>query len=610
MHRGSGTTGARRGQTGPLGLVLVFALVIASTTALVAFGATAITDTQDRLDSERMEKTMTQLDSQAALVALGDSEVQQVDISVPGRQGYLVDSDAGQLTLSYENTTTGAQRTVFSTEMGAVVYELSDGSTVAYQGGGVWRSDDGRNSVMISPPEFHYREATLTLPLVTVDGDERVDGRAVITHNNSTRYYPNERIDSAFTNPMENGKVQVTVTSTYYRAWGQYFETRTDGTVQYDHANDRVTLTLVTPLQNTRITSATASLSASGSFQINGGTNTQCSPSVYTNSYNSSGTTDGYCAQTPGHAGDIVYGGDVDISNGAGGDDIRGDVVSGGTVYVGNGGGKPYVYGNISYTDNCERSLAHCRDRITYGGGSLKQISGIEEAPAVNGVIRTRVEEVAADNDNGTTGNVTAGEVDFGNAGATDTAELDAGVYYLDELTVPSDNEVVLDTTGGDVVLVVEENVYLHDQAKITVVGDGKASVYVGGAGTDGSGRHFYMGSNSAVTNAGDDAPQFRMYGKDNFTAQLGSGSGGNLAKYVGVIYAPPGNAGTGSVTLDGGEIFGGVLTGTTTIDGGNGGSIHYDEALRTERVLERSDSVVKVTYIHASVNEVNVTSA
>ncbi|MBX0324538.1 hypothetical protein EGH21_16025 [Halomicroarcula sp. F13] len=234
-----------RGQSGPLGLVLMLALVVASTTAVVVVGAGAITATQSQLDIERTEKTMTQFDSQAALVALGQSNVQQVELPAAGRSNYEVRGNAGWMNLTYTNAT-GNVTTIRNGTLGAVVYD-GGGTEIAYQGGGVWRADDDGESVMISPPEFHYRSRTLTLPLVTVSGQGNLEGRASITRNDTTQYFPDTDRDEAFRNPLNGSDINVTVQSDYYRAWGHYFEERTDGTVIYDHPNETVTAELVIP---------------------------------------------------------------------------------------------------------------------------------------------------------------------------------------------------------------------------------------------------------------------------------------------------------------------------------------------------------------------------
>jgi hypothetical protein len=223
----------------------VLALVIASTTAVVVVGAEAITTTQGRLDVERTENTMTQFDSKVALVALGQSSVQQVELPASGESTYDVRGDAGWMNITYTNAS-GDVTTIRNGSLGAVVYD-GDGTEIAYQGGGVWRSDADGQAVMISPPEFHYRSRTLTLPLVTVSGNETIERRAAVTRNDTTQYFPDTARDEALRNPLNGSDINVTVQSDYYRAWGSYFEERTDGTVTYDHSKETVTAELVIP---------------------------------------------------------------------------------------------------------------------------------------------------------------------------------------------------------------------------------------------------------------------------------------------------------------------------------------------------------------------------
>ncbi len=83
--------GQQRAQSAPLGLLLVLSLVIVGSGVVVSLGATALVDTEAGLDVSRAETGMTQLDSQAALVALGNADSQQVHssgrtVEVPNRR--------------------------------------------------------------------------------------------------------------------------------------------------------------------------------------------------------------------------------------------------------------------------------------------------------------------------------------------------------------------------------------------------------------------------------------------------------------------------------------------------------------------------------------------
>ncbi|KPN31417.1 hypothetical protein SY89_02163 [Halolamina pelagica] len=135
---------------------------------------------------------------------------------------------------------------------------------IGYQGGGVWERR-GNGSVMRSPPEFNYRGATLTLPVMRVTTDSRESGptTAVVTRQNDSRQvFPNASAsdageswsdegapygdNTAYENPVTSGNVSVTVQSQFYQAWAEYFRTRTTGEVSVDHARNRASVKLTT----------------------------------------------------------------------------------------------------------------------------------------------------------------------------------------------------------------------------------------------------------------------------------------------------------------------------------------------------------------------------
>jgi len=227
----------RRSQAAPVGVILVLGLVIVSTTAVLTFGSAAIGDVQSQSELDRAENGMTLLDSRLSTVALGESESQQVDLPTTSG-GYTVDPDAGTIRIVHRNASgegTSDKDIVSNTSLGAIVYRQG-GQSIAYQGGGVWRAYEGGSSQMVSPPEFHYRQGTLTFPLVRMQGSGSATGQATISARSTgdgTQIYPN----ATNSNPVENGTVEVIIQSEYASAWGSYFETRTDGNVSYPGPN-------------------------------------------------------------------------------------------------------------------------------------------------------------------------------------------------------------------------------------------------------------------------------------------------------------------------------------------------------------------------------------
>lgn len=598
-----------RAQSELVGLVLVLGLVLAGASTVVILGASGFSDSEETLSLQLAEKTLTQLDSKAALVALGNTDTQRVPLPNQGSGQYHVANSTGWMNITIQNTTSGNKESLVNQSLGSVTY-VNQGDTISYQGGGVWRSS-GNGSVMISPPEFHFRNGTLTVPIINLTGPYSLDGRATIKHRETVGKFPQSTTINR-SNPLDEHRIVVEVQSDYYQAWGRYFEVRTEGIVKTDHSKGKVALELVSPLGKQTLGGASASRSASGTFELHGAAAVACAPDdIYTNSYNSSGLDKDYCAQTPGDEGHVVYGGDIDLSEGTGGDDLRGNLVSGASVNVtdSEGNGQPEIYGHINYSENCIPSVSDCQDRIMTSD-TVNEISGVSMMNDINLLIETKVDDIQSSNDNSAEQNITStNRLDFAAHSPPDAITLSAGEYYLHDIDMDADESLILDTSSGDITLAVEGGFHLRGSgsggATIDVDGDGVAKLYTMG-NSSAHGRSEWdvqMGQNSAFLTEQDNATQLRLYGRDSLNVSL-AGSGSNLAKFVGVIFSPPGKSGSATVKLDSGEIYGGVLTGTTSI---HSGSIHYDEALANTQVISRDAKVVKVTYLHVTVNQIQV---
>ncbi|WP_336021739.1 DUF7289 family protein [Halobellus salinisoli] len=254
-----------RAQASNIGLVLLLALTITGAGVVVALGGSALSDVQDSTSIDRAEHAMTLLDARAAVVGLGEGSVQTVRLGGSSGGDYAAESESGWLRVRHENYTAGETEEIYNASLGSVTYRNGE-TTVAYQGGGVWRQEEGGGTSMVSPPEFHYRGTTLTLPVLRVRSTDAASGdiRATIRRDGDlTRIYPNETgtatdgpgapydepVDGEtrpYVNPVTNGTVDVTVHSAYYEAWADYFRTRTTGNVSVDHDDRTATVVLET----------------------------------------------------------------------------------------------------------------------------------------------------------------------------------------------------------------------------------------------------------------------------------------------------------------------------------------------------------------------------
>jgi hypothetical protein len=240
-----------RAQSELVGVVLVIALVLLGTVSVVALGSSAIEDTQRQSELQSAEQAMTVLDSRAATVALGRSDSQSVRFG-DSRGTYDVRPGDGRIVVVHEDWNgAGGNHELYNETLGAVVYSNGD-REIAYQGGGVWLSDDRGNSRMVSPPEFHYRDGTLTLPIVRVSGSGSASGQASARVTEATRAQPvfpdaasQYPSGAPYANLVTSGEVTVKVQSRYYRAWADYFRDRTDGDVRTYDTNRTASVTLV-----------------------------------------------------------------------------------------------------------------------------------------------------------------------------------------------------------------------------------------------------------------------------------------------------------------------------------------------------------------------------
>ncbi len=233
--------GGERGQSTVIGVVLLLGLTVASISVIVGVGASAIDASTGQMELGSAQNAMMEFDSRMSLVAHGGSQTQAVSLPQDDESSVTVEESAGWINITIVNQSTGELKSVIANEtMGAVVY-TKDGTQIAYQNGGVWKYRDG-GSVMVSPPEVHYRGTTLTLPMVRVQRGSDLSGNPVIEETgSSSSLYP----IPGHTNPLEDGQVNVTVHSKYYEGWADYFEKRTSGQVEVDHENQTATLELV-----------------------------------------------------------------------------------------------------------------------------------------------------------------------------------------------------------------------------------------------------------------------------------------------------------------------------------------------------------------------------
>ncbi len=582
-----------RGQSSPLGVTLVFGIMLAGAIVIVVFGAAAINDARDTLSNQRAEKVMTELDSEVALVALGRTDSQQVSFSRTSGEQFTVDNSSGWLRVNVTNTSTNTERTLVNESLGAVIYE-NGGAEIAYQGGGVWRFEDGR-SVMVSPPEFHYRNATLTLPLVTISGDSSLGSRASISKNGSSEpVFPDRSANDDWVNPLQNSEVTITVHSDYYRAWGSYFEARTTGGVTYDHAKETVTLRLLKQQQTRTVSQALAISSGSdGTLRIQAGAFSTV------DSYNSSTISPNRKSRPAGGGGngDVVTSLNVNFNGNA---EIHGNLTTDGTVSFAGSPGPPYrVGGHLRYGEGTVSGS----DCTRYVGNWCAKNASMGATPDIENQISQTITDLQGSNDNAGDPCISAADaLKYGTGPcAADEITLEAGDYYVanQDLSVNTGQKLLLNTTNGDIRIALDNDRQLAvNRGNVTVVGDGRVEIYA-------TKQTQITGTGAKVWNRGWDSRQFWLYCDAECQTQITQ-----HAVFNGVIYAPPGPGGTaGHIDIgQQAEVYGAIVSGGGShAELDSNSEIYFDQNLRTASVFQQA-TVPSLSYLHVSVNRVNVT--
>ncbi|MDV7349436.1 hypothetical protein R3751_06545 [Halorubrum distributum] len=603
MNGGERGATAERGQSEVLGTVLLLGLTVAVVGTTVALGATALDDSQRTADIQRVEGAMTQVDSKASLVAHGGSPSQRLRLD-PGRNADLrVDEGAGSMRIEVE-TENGTYTN--ETTLGAIIYERGD-DVIAYQGGGVWRANpDGAQ--MVSPPEFHYRGDTLTLPLVTVAGEGDLSDSVAISESG-------ERPEDLFasenvSNPLLGGNVTITVESEYAEAWGRFFESRTEANVTQLSSNEvRVEIRTKT-VHPTLTTSASAvggsSIAAGGIRRLEADSYDSGSDSD-PNRYGPDTADDNAVVRTNGGFGKGEGGiGKLEEIR------IRGDLLMGADDFP----------------------PGQFEKKVNVSGEIRTNVDFVSLNP-VSGAIRQQIDDLRDRDTEHTTGSFA---FDDGTETVSEDTEFTGDLVISDEKTlivesgttlkldgdldIEDGGSLVLDAHSDEIDVLVDGRMFvggtdavqakggnpvnLHVSGPVTVLGDGTA----GGPASISTEKDtrlelFTLGrvtldDGANVSADGDRTENLWLYsGEDPIDI---NGNNGRV-NFTGVLYAPE-----STMTLDGSMTFTGSFTANEFEFNEARLKLHYDEALRDNQPFD-GRSVPVVSHLHVSTHTVVVES-
>ena len=602
MNGGERGATAERAQSEVLGTVLLLGLTVAVVGTTVALGATALDDSQRTADIQRVEGAMTQVDSKASLVAHGGSPSQRVSMDVGRGADFRVDEEAGAMRIEVE-TENGTYTN--ETTLGAIIYERGN-DVVAYQGGGVWRANaDGAR--MVSPPEFHYRGDTLTLPLVTVAGEGDLSDSVAISESG-------ERPEGLFaseniSNPLLGGNVTITVESEYAEAWGRFFESRTEANVT-QLSSEEVRVKIRTKTVHPTLTTSASSV---GGVSIAAGGIRRLEADSY-----DSGTDSDPRKYGPDTADDnAVVRTNGGFGKGEGGIGrleeirIRGDLLMGADDFPSGQFEKKVNVSGETRTNVDFPSLNPVSGAIKQQIDELRD----REPERETGSFAFDGGTERVDEDTEFTGDlvVSAGNTLIVESGTTLTVDGDLNVEdgsvvfdaRNDEIDVLVDGGM---TVGGSGTVRAEggDRTNLHVSGPVTVRGDGTDSGPASISTAEDTRLELFtlgrvtLDDGANLSADGDRTENLWLYsGEDAIDV---NGNDGRV-RFTGVLYAPE-----SVMTLDGSMTFTGSFTANEFEFNEARLKLHYDEALRDNQPFD-GRSVPVVSHLHVSTHTVVVES-
>jgi len=248
-----------------MGVILLIGLTLVGAIAVVVAGTVALHSVADQTQDDTVEDSMREMSVRLSSVA--DSPV---DEATSFQMEGSVNVSSATVTVTAQNSS--GSPVTWERPLGTIVYDQSDGSRLAYQGGGLWDAGDG-GTMVVNEPGLDFDGQTIDFSLVNVTQADAVaqNGEVVASKNvqhsrNSGREMHNQLSD-AWTDSDGTVQVDMTITieSQYADGWERY--ARNGMTTSPDSVNriDDTTVELV-------FTGIGSDTSTSGGTGTGGGT--------------------------------------------------------------------------------------------------------------------------------------------------------------------------------------------------------------------------------------------------------------------------------------------------------------------------------------------------
>lgn len=231
--------GNSRGISQVVGYILLLGMVVTGAIGVIVIGAPAIDAVTEDRDERQASIVLQDMDSEfASLSTSGGTSQAEIDLSSTNPRSYTLDRSSWLNITVNDDTTCTANMTLSSVR-------FDDGATtVAYEGGGVWRKHDS-GSAMVTAPALQYRGGSIDVRVVNVTGNfERGNNKARLRPGSSQARTFSVRQQLSAGDCVRPNNVTIAVRSDFYRAWGAYLEQEFETPVSVHDGNQTAVIGL------------------------------------------------------------------------------------------------------------------------------------------------------------------------------------------------------------------------------------------------------------------------------------------------------------------------------------------------------------------------------
>lgn len=586
------TTEFVRAQSEVIGVILILALVMTSIGAILVTGLPSVDRLQQNAETERVANEFSDLDAEISTVTFGGAKARNIRLNTGDGQ-LSVDNTSGWINITHYPIN-ASNRTIYNRSIGKIEYE-ANGEVIAYQGGGVWRTrnEPGAGSGMLSPPEFRFRGSTLTFPIINISSNLEYTGSArsgglTVSRKGTSNIFPNS--SAAYSNPIDNGSINVTVQSRYYDAWANYFEERTDGkVVEINDARETATVELSIEASTTFDSGLLASGGNANTLEV--GNQGQITTYNSTDGNDATGLDIGSQCSSSGCSDPALYaGGDIRSSGEVIVDspqaEVYSDILSSDDISVDKG----YVYGDITSAETAQENGGTVDGDIE-SNANVSIDSQFPPGPIVN----KEISDAKSSNNNN----------DY--SSCIDTSGPSAPSFDGTCTNLGS-------ASSGDETIYLQGNTEIDDPLEFDL--DGNLTIAVDGPLT--------FDASTEITNYVDDNDSITWYVRGDLSVTQGSvnvesdsdqsafrnlfmttGSTVTIeqqGRFEGAIYAPESDMTAGNQR----NIYGAIIVGDFQVGNLNKVQVFYDTDLKG-REIAILEPTVAITYLHVTENRVKI---